>query len=116
MDPGTMAEAKYRSISILGEEYRVAGEPHGSSLSDLAAFVDGKMSELRRVSGAPDPKRIAVMTSLNIADELFQERARSAEMAAEIEARISRIDSAVGRILGEARSKQARPARGSRSD
>ncbi|MCK4412732.1 MAG: cell division protein ZapA [Candidatus Eisenbacteria sp.] len=97
-----MAEAKYRSITILGEEYRVAGETHGTSLSDLAAYVDGKMAELRRVSGAPDPTRIAVMTSLNIADELFRERAQGAEIAAEMEARVARIDSAVERILGEA--------------
>jgi len=104
-----MAEAKYRSVTIWGEEYRIAGETRGGPLPDLAAYVDGKMAELRRVGGAPDEKRIAVMASLNIADELFRERTRSAELAAAMEARVARIDSAVKRILGETRSGRAEP-------
>ncbi|MBP7669528.1 MAG: cell division protein ZapA [Candidatus Eisenbacteria bacterium] len=96
-----MDESKYKSVTIMGEEYRVSGETAGTPLPDLAAYVDDKMNQLRRLSGVPDPKRIAVMTSLNIADELFRERARWATLQAEMLKKVARIGSALDRLTSD---------------
>ncbi|MFH1143942.1 MAG: cell division protein ZapA [Candidatus Eisenbacteria bacterium] len=102
-----MGEGKYKSVTIMGEEYRVSGETDGAPLPDLAAYVDDKMSQIRRLSGVPDAKRIAVMTSLNIAEELFRERAEWAALAAEMERRVTRIGTALDRLMGDAGSGPA---------
>jgi cell division protein ZapA len=104
MDLTRMGEATYARVTILGEEYRIAGEAQGASIPELAAYVDDKMSAVRRQSNSPDLKRVAVMASLNLADELFRERARAAALAAELQSRVARMDAALARALGDGKS------------
>jgi cell division protein ZapA len=96
-----MGEATYARVTILGEEYRIAGEAQGASIPELAAYVDDKMNAVRRQSSSPDLKRVAVMASLNLADELFRERARAAALAAELQARVARMDATLTRVIGD---------------
>jgi cell division protein ZapA len=93
-----MEKTAYTKVTILGEEYRIAGEADGAPVPELAAFVDRRMNELRRQSAIPDARRIAVLTSLNLADELFRERARRQTLQTEIDARLARIGSALRAI------------------
>ena len=106
-DPRRMGEGKYRSVTIMGEEYRVSGESAGAPVSDLAAYVDDKMNQIRRLSDVPDSKRIAVMASLNIADELFRERAQWSALADEMERRLARMGAALDQLMGDARENSA---------
>jgi cell division protein ZapA (FtsZ GTPase activity inhibitor) len=99
-----MGEATYARVTILGEEYRIAGEAQGASIPELAAYVDDKMNAVRRQSSSPDLKRVAVMASLNLADELFRERARAAALAAELQARVARMDATLTRVIGDGKS------------
>ena len=97
-----MAEAAYTRIHILGEEYRVAGDANGVSIPQLAAFVDDKMQEVRRKSSSSsDAKRIAVLTALNLADELFRERARSAAQVGLVRERVEQIGFVLEETLTE---------------
>jgi cell division protein ZapA (FtsZ GTPase activity inhibitor) len=67
-DPGT-------PVRILGEEYRIAGASP-ERVRALASFVEGKFQELQVARPLVDIKRLAVAVCLNIAEELYQERAR----------------------------------------
>ncbi len=97
-----MAEAAYTRIRIQGEEYRVAGDTSGVSIPELAAFVDDKMNMVKRSSSQTfDAKRIAVLTALNLADELFRERARNDEQVGRIRKRIESL----GFVLEETLTK-----------
>lgn len=96
-----MGEATYARVTILGEEYRIAGEAQGASIPELAAYVDDKMNAVRRQSNSPDLKRVAVMASLNLADELFRERARAAALTAELQTRVARMDATLARVIGD---------------
>jgi cell division protein ZapA len=93
-----MGETTYTKVTILGDDYRIAGEPDGAPVPELAAYVDRKMNEVRRQSAVPDARRIAVLTSLNLADELFRERARRQELMNQMAERIARLDRAVRAI------------------
>lgn len=93
-----MGETAYTKVTILGDEYRIAGEPDGAPVPELAAYVGRRMDELRRQSAVPDVRRLAVLTSLNLADELFRERARRDNLQREIDVRLTRIDSALRAI------------------
>ncbi len=98
-----MSEATYTKITILGDEYRVAGEAVGGSISDLATYVADKMSEVKQSSSTIDPKRIAVLTALNLADELLRERALTAEVADRLRQRATELGEALDATLAEDR-------------
>ena len=96
-----MGDVTYARVVILGDEYRIAGEAQGAPVPELAAYVDDKMNEVRRQSPSPDLKRVAVMASLNLADELFRERARHAALTAELQERLTRMAATLTEVLGE---------------
>jgi cell division protein ZapA (FtsZ GTPase activity inhibitor) len=66
-------EPNTQSVTIFGSEYKIRGADP-DYIQVVAAYVDGKMRELtQRVSGGT-PDKLAILVSLNIADELFRER------------------------------------------
>lgn len=96
-----MSEATYTKVTILGEEYRVAGEPSGASIPELAAYVADRMGEVKNSSNTIDPKRLAVLTALNLADELLRERAQSAQWAGRLRERAAGLGSTLDASLQE---------------
>ena len=62
------------SIEIFGQRLGVRADGDEERLHELARFVDSRMREIAERSSSVDTVKIAVLTALNIADELFQER------------------------------------------
>jgi cell division protein ZapA len=66
------------AVSILDREFLIGCTPEERpGLIAAAAYLDGKMREIRGASRAQGVDRIAVMAALNIAHELMQLRQRS---------------------------------------
>lgn len=60
------------TVNIYGENYTVkAGEDPGY-IETVARFVDGKMKEISAGGKVVTTSKIAILTALNIADELFK--------------------------------------------
>lgn len=59
-------------VTIFGREYPVTSEGDGSSVREVASYVDGKMNELSTEAGGLPSGRVAVLACLNIADELLR--------------------------------------------
>ncbi len=66
-----MSEKKAVTVTIYGNEYTLKGEADPQYIAELAKFVDGKMSEIGKKSSAPAAK-VAILVSMNIADELHR--------------------------------------------
>jgi cell division protein ZapA len=66
-------------VEIFGQSYSVKAGADPRYVEQLAAYVDAKMQEVSRASGAVDSVRIAVLAALNIADEAFQLRQQSSD-------------------------------------
>jgi cell division protein ZapA len=66
-------EPNTQSVTIFGSEYKIRGADP-DYIQVVAAYVDGKMRELEQRLPAGTPAKLAILTSLNIADELFRER------------------------------------------
>ncbi|MBD3236905.1 MAG: cell division protein ZapA [Candidatus Eisenbacteria bacterium] len=96
-----MGEAQYNRVTILGEEYRIGGDASGAPVPELAAYVNEKIQEVRRHGATADPKRVAVLASLNLADELFRERALAAALLTEVKRRVAKMDSILTESLRE---------------
>ena len=53
-------------------------------VKSLAAFVDTKIREAQKVTRTPDTQAVAVLTALQIAEELFTERRQAGELRKKI--------------------------------
>ncbi|MGV8041334.1 MAG: cell division protein ZapA [Thermoanaerobaculaceae bacterium] len=61
------------TVEIFGRRYELRTTGAGERVSELAKFVDQRMRQLAEVSPHVDTAKLAVLTALNIADELFTE-------------------------------------------
>ncbi|MBN1884658.1 MAG: cell division protein ZapA [Candidatus Krumholzibacteriota bacterium] len=69
-----MTETSTEKVEIFGQEYKIKGVGDPRYIHKIAGYVDMKMREIAHSSGIMSQSRIAILTALNIADELFQER------------------------------------------
>jgi len=57
-------------VEIYDQFYNVAGDLDPNYLQQLAKYVDVRMRQIARASGAVDSVKVAVLAALSIADEL----------------------------------------------
>jgi len=99
-----MSDAAPVAVSILDREFLVACTPEERpGLIAAAAYLDGKMREVRGNTRTQGVDRIAVMAGLNIAHELMQARARGdvdgAALAQQVQALRTKLDGALATPL-----------------
>lgn len=95
-------------VEIFGQAYAVKAGADPGYVESLAAFVDGRMKDVSRSSGAVDSLRIAVLAALNLADEVFRLRREVEETATRApvadpaaDERLARLATTLGAALGE---------------
>jgi len=49
-------------------------------VKSLAAYVDAKFREVQKSSRSPDTQSVAILTALQVAEELFQARQETSEV------------------------------------
>jgi len=83
-------------VNIMGEEYPIKAEADRAYIVQVAKYVDTKIREVQEKVSAKVPVKVAVLAALNIADELFKERAEKEKKLSDIEERaqslIERLD------------------------
>ena len=62
------------TVEIFGQRLGLRADGDEERLQELARFVDQRMREVAARASSVDTVRIAILTALNIADELFTER------------------------------------------
>jgi cell division protein ZapA len=93
-------ESNTVSVSIFGSEYKIKGaDPE--YIQNVAAYVDGKMRELERRLATGTPTKIAILASLNIADELFRDRTERERLSADVTDRAKALTRALERCLDD---------------
>jgi cell division protein ZapA len=68
------------SVQIAGIKYALKTDEDERWVKSVAAFVDGKIREAQKQSRTPDTQAVAVLTALQIAEELFHERRQGREL------------------------------------
>jgi cell division protein ZapA (FtsZ GTPase activity inhibitor) len=69
-------------VNIGGKDFKIKGDAGQEFLRDLAAYVDGKIKEIKEKTDVVDMQSLAVLASLNIAEELHNLRQEKAHAAA----------------------------------
>ncbi len=67
-------KSNFAEVSILGEEYRIRGDAQKIYIEKIAHIVDKRIRELREHSPHLSPRGLAILTAVNFADELMQEK------------------------------------------
>jgi cell division protein ZapA len=82
-------------VEIFGKVYTVRGDKDPEYVRRVAEFVDRKMREIAQVTDTVSTSRIAILASLNIADELMT----MLEESEELQARMKKLTQQVEEVL-----------------
>lgn len=82
---------KTTDVEIYGQRYAIRGEGDESYIRRLASLVDGQMRHLAEGMNTTTPSKLAVLTALNLAHQLFEAEKRRAQGEANVERRITSL-------------------------
>jgi len=100
---GTPRDGKHVvQVQILGHQLPIRGEADPSYILELAEFVDLKMREVTQKMPVAAVSKVAILASLNIADELFKERANKSRVGTNVLDRAEALSRRLDEVLGEA--------------
>ena len=72
------------TVQIAGVKYALKTEEDDRWVKQVAAFVDGKIREVQKHTRTVDTQAVAVLSALQIAEELFHERRQTGELRKKI--------------------------------
>ena len=77
-ETGLISRAK---VELMGRQYTLKGDVDLQYMITLAEYINQKLKEMKEMAPQADPTRLALLMSLNLADELFQARNQPADNA-----------------------------------
>jgi len=86
-------------VQIFGHSYTIRGEADQAYILSVAAYVDRKMREVTEKLPVESLSKVAILASLNIADELFKERAQREKQEEQLQARAARLNAVLDSVL-----------------
>ena len=94
-----MAEDAVISVEIHGQRYPIRSGLDEQYVTRLASYVDEKMRAAADSTPTGDALRLAVLTALNVADELFRCRDGTRARNGELAERAGELERLVDRVL-----------------
>src|SRR5881397_4001253 len=86
-------------VQIFGHSYTIRGEADQEYILGVAAYVDRKMREITEKVPVASLSKVAILASLNIADELFKERAERQDQEQQLSHRAARLHAVLDGLL-----------------
>ncbi len=86
-------------VQICGHTYTIKGEAEQEYILRVAAYVDRKMREVMEKLPVASPSKVAILASLNIADELFKERTQQRHHEEQLSRRAERLNAALDELF-----------------
>lgn len=86
-------------VQIFGHSYTIRGEADHQYILGVAAYVDRKMREVTEKLPVASLAKVAVLASLNIADELLKERAARERSDAQLSSRAAKLHAVLDEVL-----------------
>ena len=97
-----MDEKNVVRIEIFGTGYTIRGDEDQEYIREVAHYVDAKMREINDRLPVASLAKVAVLASLNLADELFKERQERERLADEVAERAASLSNELEACLEEA--------------
>lgn len=87
------------NVQIFGHSYTIRGEADQEYILGVAALVDRKMREVTEKLPVASLSKVAVLASLNLADELMKERRRREQLERQLGERAARLNQVLDELL-----------------
>jgi cell division protein ZapA len=97
-----MDEKNEVRVQIFGTSYTIRGEADQAYVQRVASYVDAKMREINEKLPVASVAKVAVLASLNLADELFREREERRRLSELVTQRADRLSGALESVLQDA--------------
>ena len=100
-------------ISIDGKSFTLVGEETEEHMRQVATYIDQKMAEIRQkaVAVTLDSSLAYVLTSINVADDYFKEKAYTAELEGRLSGKTARAKELAARLEEAERAVEAAEAK-----
>ena len=100
-------------ISIDGKSFTLVGEETEEHMRQVAAYIDQKMAEIRQkaVAVTLDSSLAYVLTSINVADDFFKEKAYTAELEGRLSGMTARAQELAKRLEEAEKAVEAAEAK-----
>ncbi|MBN2365952.1 MAG: cell division protein ZapA [Calditrichaeota bacterium] len=85
----------------MGAEYALKSDVDPEYVQELATYVDQKMHKLEQSSQVHSALKIAVLTAVNISDELFRLKRKYDQLVEEIESKSQEITENLDTFLNQ---------------
>ena len=59
-------------VQVFGSEYRIASDIDPEHIREVASYIDQKMREIASALALRNRSTVAILTAVNLADELFK--------------------------------------------
>lgn len=92
-----VAALKTINVQIFDQSYAIQGELDEAYVNRLARSVDEKMRAVAAAAGTVDTARVAVLTALNLADELEAFRQQRGDLRRRVERCVRLVETALRR-------------------
>ena len=88
-------------VRIYGAEYHIRGDADPKYIESIAHYVDEKMREVNQNLRVDSSIKVAILAAVNIAHELFEERAGKDQKNREIEDKIKKLNITIDKKLSD---------------
>jgi len=85
MDRKEMGKERLVEIKVFGQTYTVKTDTEEDHIQEVARYVNEKMDEVLKKTRSVSTMNVAILTALNIADDLLREKERRIALLREIE-------------------------------
>jgi len=82
-----MGKERLVEIKVFGQTYTVKSDAEEDHIQAIAQYVNEKMEEVLKKTRSVSTLNVAILTALNIADDLLKERGKSMTLLREVEAK-----------------------------
>jgi cell division protein ZapA len=93
--------ARVVPVDIGGQRFPIRSTLDQSYVTELAAYVDGKMRAASEAVPAADGIGLAILVALNLADELFRCRDRQMSASGDLNERALRLEQLLDDVLAQ---------------
>jgi cell division protein ZapA len=95
-----MGKERLVDIKVFGQTYTVRTDTEEAYMQEVAKYVNEKMEEVLKKTKSVSTLNVAILTALNIADDLLKEKEKRMALLREIEVKsrdlVDKIDIKIG--------------------
>jgi len=96
-----MGKERLVEIKVFGQTYTVKTDAEEDYIQEVAKYVNEKMDEVLKKTKSVSTLNVAILTALNIADDLLREKEKKVALLQEVDAKARDLGEKIDIEMGE---------------